>query len=84
MTTEFILKFILAGKYDSPDHENSIYKGIPIEFRDHPVVEKFLKGGKYRIKYRGTSKPGYRRPQSFIRKEYADTFAIYPRGWWKS
>jgi len=84
MTTEFILDFKLAGKYDSPDYENSIYKGIPIQHRHNPVVEKFLKGGKYRIKYRGTSKPGYRRPQSNTIKEYADTFAIYPRGWWKS
>ena len=83
MTTEFILDFKLAGKYISPDYENSIYKGIPIQHRHNPVVEKFLKGGKYRIKYRGTSKPGYTRPQSFIRKEYADTFAIYPRDGWK-
>ena len=33
-----------------------------------------------RIRYRGNSKPGYRRPRDFVHMAYADTFAIYVRG----
>jgi len=32
-----------------------------------------------RIRYRGNSKPGYRRPRDYVHMAYADTFAIYYR-----
>jgi hypothetical protein len=32
-----------------------------------------------RYRYRGKSKPGYARPQSFCHMNFADTFAVYTR-----
>ena len=34
---------------------------------------------KVRYRYRGVSKPGYARPQSFCHMHFADTFALYYR-----
>jgi hypothetical protein len=57
------------------------YKGIPMLYRWNPVIREMMMTGKYRIKYRGGSKPqyGYERDQSYCLAEYADTFAIYPK-----
>ena len=61
--------------YKSPTYETSTFKGIPMEhFR---WVTRMLPVKNRRIKYRGTSKHGYRRPQSYCHKFAADTFAIY-------
>ena len=61
--------------YKSPTYETSTFKGIPMEhFR---WVTRMLPVKNRRIKYRGASKPGYTRPQSFCHKFAADTFAIY-------
>jgi len=61
--------------YKSSTYEASTFKGIPMEhFR---WVTRMLPVKNRRIKYRGTSKPGYRRPQSYCHKFAADTFAIY-------
>ena len=61
--------------YKSSTYERSDFKGIPMEhFR---WVTRMLPVKNRRIKYRGTSKPGYRRPQSYCHKFAADTFAIY-------
>ncbi len=65
--------------YKSPNYEVSLYKGIPIGERHSTTIEALMSSGEYRIKYRGNSKPGYSRPQSYTLKEYADTFAIYER-----
>jgi len=32
-----------------------------------------------RFRYRGKSKPNYRRPVAYVNKEFADSFAIYER-----
>jgi len=61
--------------------EYAMYKGIPMEFRWNPVIREMMMTGKYRIRYRGGSKPQYgyvRNPFNTI-AEYADTFAIYPK-----
>jgi len=68
--------------YKSPDHEISLYKGIPIEFRYHPVILAVMAGEnefgqKLRPRYRAVSKPGYSRPQSHVAVKDADTFALY-------
>ena len=57
------------------------YKGIPMEFRWNPVIREMMMTGKYRIRYRGGSKPqyGFVRSQYNTIAEYADTFAIYPK-----
>ena len=50
-------------------------------FRYNPQIRTLMKTGKFRIKYRGGSKPqyGYKRAQGYCLAEYADTFAIYPK-----
>ena len=61
-------------KYRSPYSESSLWKGIPIEFL--PTFKQLFGTG-YLIKYRGTSKDYYSRPQAHCHKQYADTFAVY-------
>ena len=65
---------------DNPN-EVAMYKGIPMRFRYNPQIRTLMKTGKFRIKYRGGSKPqyGYKRAQGYCLAEYADTFAIYPK-----
>ena len=66
--------------------EQSLYKGIPIVYRYHPVIRSLMKSRLFSVKYRGASKKsctlsgyeGYGRPQNFCHKEGADSFAIYP------
>ena len=65
------------SKYETKG-ESSLYKGIPIVYRYHPLVRKLMKTRLFSVKYRGCSKKGYSRPQNGCHKEYADTFAIYP------
>ena len=65
----------LLEKYISPSSETSAFKGIPINLYDG--VTRMLPMKKRRIKFRGKSKPWYKRPQSFCHKFAADTFAIY-------
>ena len=65
-------------KYQSPITESSCFKGIPIEFRYHPTIRNIMKSRLFSVKYRGSSKLGYKRPQNYTVRDYADTFAIYP------
>lgn len=73
-------------KYETTNGEQSLYKGIPIVYRYHPVIRSLMKTRLFSVKYRGASKkshtlsgfPGYNRPQYFCHKNGADTFAIYP------
>lgn len=64
--------------YLCPDYESGLYKGIPMKYRNHPVVQEILKTRLFTVRYRGVSKVGYDRPRDFIHKDKADTFAIYP------
>ena len=72
-------------RYRSPDYESSLWKGIPITYRYHPAVLRLIRGDnergvRLRPRYRGKSKPalGYKRRQSYVTEEFADTFALYP------
>ena len=75
--------------YESPEHERSLYKGIPIEYRYHPIVLTAIAGSfdrqgrvvRLRPMYRGVSKPniGYKRSPSYVPEQYADSFALYPQ-----
>ena len=68
----------VAKKYLSTHYEQSIAKGIPMKYL--PLFKEFsLKVKGLRIRYRGKSKPGYRRVSSFCHMAYADTFAIYKK-----
>ena len=67
------------SKYETTvEGEKSLYKGIPIVYRYHPLVRKLMKSRLFSVKYRGCSKKGYSRPQDGCHKEYADYFSIYP------
>ena len=72
------MKTLNLNDYLCPDYESGLYKGIPMKYRNHPVVQEILKTRLFTVRYRGTSKGGYNRPRYFIHKNYADTFAIYP------
>ena len=62
----------------SHPNEFSIAKGIPMKYLS--FFKEFSKKVKpLRIRYRGKSKPGYRRVSSFCHMAYADSFAIYHR-----
>jgi len=65
----------LLEKYISPASEESSFKGIPMSL--YHEVTRLLPMKNRRLRFRGTSKPGYSRPRDYIRKEFADTFAIY-------
>ena len=65
------------SKYETKG-EQSLYKGIPIVYRYHPIVRELMKTRLFSVRYRGCSKKGYNRPQEHCHKEGADTFAIYP------
>ena len=65
----------LLEKYRSPESHESEFKGIPMSLYD--TVTRLLPCKDRRILFRGTSKPGYKRPQAYTIKAMADTFAIY-------
>ncbi len=72
----------LLLKYLTDPHngEHSIAKNIPIKYLKYfKAISKNGKGHKLRYRYRGVSKPNYRRVSSFCHMAYADTFAIYYR-----
>jgi hypothetical protein len=69
-------------KYANDSGETSTYKGIPIEFRDHPDVLDKIKHERLRVRYRGPSTDKYQRPASHIDREHATSFALYPKEGW--
>ena len=46
------------SKYETKG-ESSLYKGIPIVYRYHPLVRELMKTRLFSVKYRGCSKKGY-------------------------
>ena len=83
MNTDYYQKLKKAGnsiakKYQSTKFECSIAKGIPMKYLS--LYKEFSKKVKpLRFRYRGNSKPGYRRDPSYVLMAYADSFAIYYR-----
>ena len=68
----------IAKKYKGRPSERGIAKGIPMKYL--PLFKEFSKKVKpLRFRYRGNSKPGYRRDPSYVLLNYADSFAIYYR-----
>ena len=65
----------LLESFRSPSSHESMFKGIPMVL--YRKVTRLLPMKDRRIKFRGKSKPGYKRPASHTIKEFADTFAIY-------
>ncbi len=65
----------LLESFRSPNSETSMFKGIPMALFEK--VTRLLPNKDRRIRYRGSSTPSYKRPQSYMIKEFADTFAVY-------
>ena len=57
--TEFVFDLVFGQKYTSPRTEGSVYKGIPIEYRDMPEMKRFMKMNNLRARYRGPRRVGY-------------------------
>ena len=78
---------IIRDRHPSTEYERSVAKGVPIKYlKLFQEVFVAAKGRSlYVYRFRGKSKPGYRRGQSYIPKHFADTFAAYPksRPFWK-
>ena len=68
----------LIRLYKSPEVELSMAKGIPMAWLKL-LYQYSKKVSPLRFRYRGKSKPGYRRVSSFCHMAYADSFAIYHR-----
>ena len=57
-----------------------IASNIPIKYlKFFKEVSASRRAKKIRYRYRGVSKPGYNRPQSFCHMYGADTFSVYHR-----
>ena len=70
-----LLKYLTSNPADV-----CIAANIPIKYLPYfKEVSASRRAKKIIYRYRGTSKPGYKRPQSFCHMNHADTFAIYYR-----
>ena len=72
-----LIKYMLSPwKYKG----SCIAANIPIKYLPHfKVISKSKKAINVRYIYRGKSKPGYQRPQSYCHMNMADTFSLYYR-----
>jgi len=72
-----LLKYLV----DTANYTGScIAANIPIKYLSYfKEVSASRKAKKVRYRYRGVSKPGYARPQSFCHMNFADTFSVYDR-----
>ena len=66
-------------QYPSHSNETSFAKGIPNTEVNQSIIDRIAKFVPLRRRYRGNSKPGYRRPRDFVHKEFADTIALYEK-----
>jgi len=64
----------LLARYESPESEASIWKGIPIAYLDQ-IRQALYRAGQFRVKFRG---PRYDHQRGTCRKEDAYAFAVYP------
>jgi len=71
-----LLKHLVPSSYTG----TCIASNIPIKYLKYfKEVSASRRAKRVRYRYRGTSKPGYKRPQSFCHMNYADTFSVYYR-----
>ena len=69
---------MLLNNYLSPKSEKSVFKNIPMSLRYSDEVRNLMMTREFSIKYRGPSTLSYKRNPSYIHKDNAKTFAIYP------
>ena len=74
-----VQKMMLLDKYISPKNEASCFKSIPMSLRYSDEVRNLMMTKKFSIRYRGASCNGYKRNPYHCLKQYATSFAIYPR-----
>ena len=74
-----LVKYLILKQ--NPKYQGScIAANIPIKYLSYfKEVSASRRAKKLRYRYRGVSKPGYQRPQSFCHMHGADTFSIYYR-----
>ena len=74
-----LIKYLILKQ--SPKYQGScIAANIPIKYLSYfKEVSASRRAKKVRYRYRGCSKPGYKRPQSFCHMFGADTFSLYYR-----
>ena len=66
--------------YNGTFKGSCIASNIPIKYLPYfKEVSASRRAKKLRYRYRGVSKPGYQRPQSFCHLHGADTFSVYNR-----
>ncbi len=71
-----LLKHLTPSNYDG----SCIASNIPIKYLKYfKEVSASRRAKKVRYRYRGISKPGYKRPQSFCHMNMADNFSVYYR-----
>jgi hypothetical protein len=64
------------SRYVSPETEQSIAKGIPLDFLSH--ARRLNEVLPIRLKYRGKRRSGWRGKSTCLKQD-ATSFAIYPR-----
>jgi len=67
------------NQYPAPDCEVAFAKGIPNTEANHQMINQLAAIVPLRRRYRGNSRPGYRRPIAFVHRFAADTIALYPK-----
>lgn len=72
-----VAEMALGGsEYVSPRGEASLFKGIPIEVYDHPIMVRFRRARGLKGRFRG---PRYDANAQTCLKAHARTFALYKR-----
>lgn len=80
------LPMLDMNPYLSPLEDRSLFKGIPIQYLEEVRFRMKSAGINYRFRFRGprATNPLDLRPrnqkQSYVRKEMAQTFAVYAYG----
>lgn len=81
-----LVKFCLSkelqaflNQYPADASETAFAKGIPATEANHRIIDMIAKVIPLRRRYRGQSKPWYRRPTAFVHRQWADTIALYPK-----
>lgn len=78
-TLQFVFDWKLAKKYDNTNRwESSLFKGIPMKYRDIPEMVSYLRANNCYVRYRGPRRPGRLGQQMCLKKD-ATHFSIYRR-----
>ena len=72
---------IIRNRHPSTEYERLVAKGVPIKYLK--LFQEIFVAAKgrslYVYRFRGKSKPRYPRHPSYVHRDMADTFAVYPK-----